>query len=362
MYEAYGLKQLIKEPTRETLRTSTLIDHVAVSEPRNIVGSGVLKMAMSDHYMVYCVRKFRGAWKKQHKKITTRQMKNFDETSFLADISSVDWNLIIQRSADLDSAVENWTNILSLIIDKHAPLRQCRVSDRYCPWITSELKATMRSRDKLKKSAVKHGSALLMQAYRHIRNRVNSLNTKLKKVYFSQKIANCHCNMKETWSTINKPINKRSKTTTISSLVVDEECRTKSSEIADSMNDYFCNIGSRLSSKIPNMENPLLNGDYSINENHGRFHFQTIRPDQLSKIMNKFKTSQSSGIDGISCSFLKTALPVLAPSLCNIFNMSISRGCFPGNWKIARVSPIYKDGSAEDRSNYRPISVLPVIS
>ena len=65
--------------------------------------------------------------------------------------------------------------MLSLIIEKHAPLRQRRVSDRYCPWITSELKTTMRSRDKVKNSAVKHGSALLMQAYRHIRNRVNSL-------------------------------------------------------------------------------------------------------------------------------------------------------------------------------------------
>ena len=126
-------------------------------------------------------------------------------------------------------------------------------------------------------------------AYRHIRNRVNSLNTKLKKAYFSQKIADCQGNMRETWNTINKLINKRSKTTNISSLMVDEECLTKSSEIADSTNDYFCNIGSKLSSKIPNLENPLLNGDYSINEKHARFHFQTIRPDELSKIMNKFK-------------------------------------------------------------------------
>ena len=78
--------------------------------------------------------------------------------------------------------------------------------------------------------------------------------------------------------------------------------------------------------------------------------------------MNKFKTSQSFDIDGISCSFLKIAMPVLATSLCSIFNMSISRGCFPGNWKIARISPIYKDGSTEDRSNYRPFSVLPVVS
>ena len=45
---------------RETLHTSTLIDHVAVSDPRNIVDSGILKITMSDHYMVFCIRKFRG--------------------------------------------------------------------------------------------------------------------------------------------------------------------------------------------------------------------------------------------------------------------------------------------------------------
>ena len=146
LYNAYGLEQLINQPTRETLSTSTLIDHVAVSDHRNIVESRVLNIALSDHYMIYCFRKYRGVLKGQHKKITTRQMKHFDETGFLAEISSIDWNLVLQSSADLDSAVENWTNLLSLIIEKHAPLRQRRVSEKYCPWITFDLKALARSR------------------------------------------------------------------------------------------------------------------------------------------------------------------------------------------------------------------------
>ena len=104
------------------------------------------------------------------------------------------------------------------------------------------------------------------------------------------------------------------------------------------------------------------NGHNSINGNHKRFHFQMIRPDEHKQNNEKFKTSQSSGIDGISSSFLKIATPVIGPSLCSIFNTSISRGCSPGDWKIARVSPIYKDGSTEDRSNHRPTSVLSVLS
>ena len=44
IYDSYGLKQLITEPTRETIHTSTLIDHIAVSNANNIVESGVIKL------------------------------------------------------------------------------------------------------------------------------------------------------------------------------------------------------------------------------------------------------------------------------------------------------------------------------
>ena len=117
LYDAYGLKQLIKVPSKETLQTTTLIDRIAVSEPRSIIDFSVLKIALHDHHMVYCIRKFRGALARQHKKILTRQMKNLDETCFLDDISSIDWNFLIESSTNLDSAVENWTNMFSLIIE-----------------------------------------------------------------------------------------------------------------------------------------------------------------------------------------------------------------------------------------------------
>ena len=128
------------------------------------------------------------------------------------------------------------------------------------------------------------------------------------------------------------------------------------------MNDFFCNIGEKLSSDIPDTINPLMNGDYSANSDSARFEFRMISPDDLVNVMAKFKKSNGFGVDGISSFFLKIGMPVLAPVLCDIFNWSLASGTFPHNWKIARVSPIYKDGNIEDRSNYRPISVLPVIS
>ena len=49
---------------------------------------------------------------------------------------------------------------------------------------------------------------------------------------------------------------------------------------------------------------------------------------------------------------------IVAPSLTQIFTKSISTGVFPTEWKLARVSPIFKKGKRDDPNNYRPISII----
>ena len=41
--------------------------------------------------------------------------------------------------------------------------------------------------------------------------------------------------------------------------------------------------------------------------------------------------------------------------------ISIINGTFHDSWKVARIAPIPKKGPADDLSNYRPISVLPIL-
>ena len=60
IYELFSFNN----PTRVTLSSSTIIDHVATTATNNIVQSGVFMTSMSDHFMVFCVRKFRGAQKR----------------------------------------------------------------------------------------------------------------------------------------------------------------------------------------------------------------------------------------------------------------------------------------------------------
>ena len=69
LYELFSLKQLVEEPTRVTLGTATIVDHIATTCTGNIVESGVHKVSLSDHLMVDCIRKFDGAVKKEHEQI-----------------------------------------------------------------------------------------------------------------------------------------------------------------------------------------------------------------------------------------------------------------------------------------------------
>ena len=42
--------------------------------------------------------------------------------------------------------------------------------------------------------------------------------------------------------------------------------------------------------------------------------------------------------------------------------MALRSGCFPEEWKISKVLPLYKEDIKSDPNNYRPISILPVVS
>ena len=56
------------------------------------------------------------------------------------------------------------------------------------------------------------------------------------------------------------------------------------------------------------------------------------------------------------------AAPVIYKQLTDLFNLSLKCREFPDDWKLAKVSPVFKAGERKDPNNYRPISVLSTIS
>ena len=72
--------------------------------------------------------------------------------------------------------------------------------------------------------------------------------------------------------------------------------------------------------------------------------------------------SKSSGPEGISARMLKSVAQSIAPSVARLVNQSIQSGCFPVFWKLSNIVRIPKIGDSSNPKNYRPISLLPILS
>ena len=137
-------------------------------------------------------------------------------------------------------------------------------------------------------------------------------------------------------------------------------------EMAEQFNTYFSTVAEKIRrhlSTVPFDLFKLVNFVKSRkNDQEVNFSVPVITISQVIKTIMKINPYKASGIDKISARFLRIAAPVIAPSITRIINMSLSTGKFPSRWKTAMVTPLFKKGTECDPSNYRPISVLPILS
>ena len=92
------------------------------------------------------------------------------------------------------------------------------------------------------------------------------------------------------------------------------------------------------------------------------FNLATVSENTILTILKNTKVSKAAGLDNLSGRFLRDGAKVLAKPITDICNLSITSGKFPDSCKLAKLKPIYKKGSLIEASNYRPISLLPLIS
>lgn len=83
---------------------------------------------------------------------------------------------------------------------------------------------------------------------------------------------------------------------------------------------------------------------------------------EVYKIILSLNNTKSVGLDGISTHVLKYCANVLSPILKHLINLSFTEGTFPEPLKISTVRPLYKKNSKEDINNYRPITLIPILS
>ena len=148
--DIFGLSQLITEPTRITDNSQSLIDMCITNCPQKVPTSGVLHLGISDHSLVYMIRKARYANAGSTKVIEMRNFNLFNKDKFLNDLKQKEWRKIALYS-DPNEMWDLWKQLLMSSIDKHAPVKHKRIGKKKSPWIASDPLQKRHKRDYLKK-------------------------------------------------------------------------------------------------------------------------------------------------------------------------------------------------------------------
>ena len=138
-------------------------------------------------------------------------------------------------------------------------------------------------------------------------------------------------------------------------LQVDNKRYEQPLTISNCLNEFFCNVPSTLAAQLPKSHKSATS---YLSQRRKQFRFAQVSEIEVFLLLESLDTNTSFGIDKIHPPLLKTAALQIYRTLTFIFNLSINKGIFPDSMKLAKVVPIFKQGSRFACSNYRPISVL----
>ena len=261
-----------------------------------------------------------------------------------------------------------WANLYTAIRDilsVMCPLKNYRQRAIITPWITADIYRTMRYRDRLialyKATSNSHYLTLAKQQ----RNVVNSMVESAKKLYISSILINTASCPKKFWRQINRLI-KGDKNVNVSVSFTNPVTNVivpKGSE-PDFLNDFFCNISSRLG--FDNADTVVYNNDYldMYNDIDDVFNLLSDLPtvDEIVLHSQDIDITKNSCIDGISTNICKDLLTLAPNYFMHIYISSIRTGIFPEDWAKGIITVLPKVGDLSNPSNWRPITQTPIFA
>ena len=302
----------------------------------------------------------------------------------------------------------------------HTPLRTKRVRSKRSPWITSEKTyAWTRHHGAIRSKNQEDGDE-----FKRLRNKVNSNIKIAKELYYKQSFTENKNDSRRTWQTINEPtVSRKSNTSSIKELIVNGVSINKTTDLASAFNEHFSTIGPKLENEIPSEANGDKSCLEYLNITDQRFCFAPTNSSQVFSLLNKLRAclhggggpqlgevtcggsphlsrkrdqikmrdyvnrratppkrvtsptwsppppckqalskSKATGLDKISARLIHECADLICISICKIFNCSLTTGIFPDDWKCAKVTPLFKQGSSSEMNNYRPISAISVVA
>ena len=358
------LEQLVSKPTRITSNTATLIDLMITNNKSMIAELDILPSPIADHEAISVLLNIAKPKRLPIFK-TYRCLKNYS-TDVICNLLMSETGILnnILNTDDVHKQVKIFDGVMLKCIDICAPLVTGEISRPPAPWISQAIKDSIKERDELQiRTKIDSFNMQLRDNYKEQKKKVNSLINSSRKEYFKEEFRKNKNDIAASWRIAKKVISNDS-----SSIVSTPQNKDDLTTRAENFNDFFSDVGkltfNKTQEELAKYDSDSVDVPHNNTNNDNLHCFKPVPVDCETVILTikGLKETNACGSDGISLKFIKDSLFIIAFYITIIVNTSIVTNIYPMSWKYPHVIPAFKGGDSEDISNYRPISLLPVIS
>jgi len=353
----HGLKYIVDFPTRVGKTSETAIDNCLTNFNEKHLKVEGLITALSDHdgQLITINKTF------SHSTTTlfNQYQHNFskqNKANFKKMLENETWAEVY--NAPVDTKFDTFYKIFLEYFNTAFPRIVVKKNKKRKAWFDDNLKNEKTEVVQLEKLARKTKNTCLANTAKNRSKLFHNKARKAKRSYYEKLINNSENIIKATWKVVNEEVGK-SANKGPKNLIINNNGKEYSDpkEIAKLFNHHFINIANSVS-----QIGHSLNNDKETDPHQSNFLFSETNPEEVKKIIDSFKNKASAGYDGVPMTIIKDVQSSLHKVLSYLINISFTNGIFPDKLKISKVIPIYKKGDTKAMSNYRPVSLLPVIS
>ena len=360
--QSYCYTNIVVEPTRVQGASSTCLDHCYTNSEHN-VQIKINKNTLSDHYGIEIIQR---SIKPVNKKfdVTKRKFLNSKLSNKLNNIlNDEDW-CNVEQAVGVENKYHIFHETLLSHIDKVIPVTRCNWKDNKKEE-RDHLTIELQEQVKIFEELLSHSPENLEYKEKLIKSKLQLVNyINFKNCQKNTKIISESTNKQKTsWKVVYNNINKvNASVHKITHINIDNSQIIEPNLIANKFNNQFINKPIELTSTLTQNQNcppsQFIKNPFNVNT----FFVAPTTAAEVIKVIHSLKNSGAYDIYELSTHTIKSISKFIATPIAHIFNCSIEEGTFPSKLKFSKVVPIYKKSDAHDLNNYRPISILPIVS